>query len=318
MKKSILLFCLTLLWLAGIHAQNFAPIGAKWYYSHDSSNDPPFPYTGYISLESIGDTVINGTQARVIEIKNSMKKQLLYHEYLAQQNDSILYYNPYLNRFVLLYNFSAKKGDTIHVHTNKTKVPPGFLNGQQDSIELFGYVITKIDSVQIGDSWFRRQHVSDANYGGANWSFNGMGNTNALIVSKFGSDNYLFGYTRLVSGFTTEPVLRCYEDTNTSYKNPNWDKACDYENGWQSTGEIPFNDYQVRLYPNPCKDILNIILPAASPSNISYSITNVLGSRQIGGALTATIDISTLAQGVYILNVYQNESVLANHKFIKP
>ena len=55
MKKILLILFLFL--SSNLFAQNFAPAGAKWYYSH---SDGISPYEFYSSVESVLDTSING------------------------------------------------------------------------------------------------------------------------------------------------------------------------------------------------------------------------------------------------------------------
>jgi hypothetical protein len=131
----------------------FAPIGAKWYfnYPNSTSND-------YVVFESKKDTTIQGKDSRAIDVWLNNTK-LVSREYVYQKGDSIFYYNRNYNSFFLLYNFSAKAGDTVTVHPAKFKPTKAFFS-YNDSIPEFKYKILSIDSIQISGQWTKRQKVT--------------------------------------------------------------------------------------------------------------------------------------------------------------
>jgi chitodextrinase len=72
-------------------------------------------------------------------------------------------------------------------------------------------------------------------------------------------------------------------------------------NSTQSDGTDgpPFANFSI--YPNPVSDLLNITL--AGVTGTSYEVFNVSGQIVMKGAFTETLDVNTLASGVYILQV---------------
>ncbi len=314
--KTYLLFFFSLLMLAQSQAQNFAPVGAKWHYSHQYSNS--VSNTGYIKLEVIKDSTINNIEVRVIKI-SSNNNSLISYEYIAQQNDSVLYYNQPMNNFYLLYNFAAQEGDTIIVHPSNAKTPSGFLDySSNDSIQKFGYVITKLDSIQIENKWYKQQHVADLFQGSSNWCLSGFANPSAVIVPVFGASSYLFGLTRNITPETVSPILRCYQDSVTNYKKSNWDKDCDYQINWQLVKNETLKSSEYKLYPNPCQNKLYIELPTNLTQNLNYQITDIFGSTQLQGILNnKAIDIDTLKNGLYFIGIFHNDVLLFKTKFVK-
>ncbi|HZH70812.1 MAG TPA: T9SS type A sorting domain-containing protein [Flavobacteriaceae bacterium] len=69
------------------------------------------------------------------------------------------------------------------------------------------------------------------------------------------------------------------------------------------------NDYllsQVAVYPNPANDVINISLPA-SVEVVSATLFDILGKNTGVSLNNDAINISTLARGVYMLNIETNQ-----------
>lgn len=62
---------------------------------------------------------------------------------------------------------------------------------------------------------------------------------------------------------------------------------------------------QLRLYPNPVHDVLTVVLP--NEKEFMLSIYSLAGQELYKTTTSTTIDISTLAKGIYFLNVKQGE-----------
>ena len=70
---------------------------------------------------------------------------------------------------------------------------------------------------------------------------------------------------------------------------------------------------EINIYPKPTSNTLNI---NGIIKNINYSIFNLQGQSILKGNTNNNIDVSTLPQGMYILNLETESGVLVN-KFIK-
>ncbi|MCZ4317835.1 M4 family metallopeptidase [Aequorivita viscosa] len=80
------------------------------------------------------------------------------------------------------------------------------------------------------------------------------------------------------------------------------------------TGDAGFNNSEISIYPNPAKHTLNISLVNATGAD--YVIYNVIGQVVGKGAFSASLDVSTLQSGVYILEVNTNTNKLMK-RFVK-
>lgn len=76
------------------------------------------------------------------------------------------------------------------------------------------------------------------------------------------------------------------------------------------------NDQQLKVYPNPASNILNISLPATYP-NAVVSIFSLAGQMVYSEQFTGnSMDISRLANGSYIVRVVANGQVVGKQKLV--
>ena len=64
-----------------------------------------------------------------------------------------------------------------------------------------------------------------------------------------------------------------------------------------------FNKDNIRIYPNPAKDKVNIEIVNYENLDIEYKIYNILGKLILQGKTTKTIDIKYLSKGVFIIEI---------------
>ena len=211
-----------MLFLAGFSQVEWAPVGAEWYYTNPNyvHSPPSNPNLQCVYYKSLKDTLIDQKSCRKIEVSYCRDGHKIGFLLLHQNNDSIFYYND--SDFFLLYNFSAKPGDTIVVHSKKFKVIPAFL-ANEDSIDYFKYKILKLDSLKINGSWYRRQQV--AYIKGGDWGFM---RTPSYIIEKIGSNNYFLGRSVNIFPEMEIGMLRCYDDSQINYKDNDWHLECNF------------------------------------------------------------------------------------------
>jgi hypothetical protein len=112
--KTKLTFLIAMLSITVFSQEEFAPIGAEWYYNYRESMDGP--ETGYYLLKSIKDTTIDSKVCRILSHTLMNSKGISMNK-----GESILYEDVKENRiyrylfgnFYLLYDFTKTTGDTI-------------------------------------------------------------------------------------------------------------------------------------------------------------------------------------------------------------
>jgi hypothetical protein len=83
---------------------------------------------------------------------------------------------------------------------------------------------------------------------------------------------------------------------------------------------LDVNDVQQNtfaVYPNPTNNVLNI--DGVNTQNLDYTVVDVNGRVVLEGTLATnnTITTSSLSQGLYILNLVDNNSIVKTAKFVK-
>ncbi|MDX5426926.1 MAG: T9SS type A sorting domain-containing protein, partial [Bacteroidota bacterium] len=81
----------------------------------------------------------------------------------------------------------------------------------------------------------------------------------------------------------------------------------------------------LKAFPNPANDKLNVQIDLANRSNLRIEMTNLLGqsvfSKDLGqledGTNVETIDVSSLAPGIYLLNVIDGKDRLTRKVIIE-
>lgn len=273
----------------------WAPIGATWYYHHPFASQDK-----YVLLESVNDSVINGWDVSIIDVKVN-GTQLISHEFIHQQGDSVFYYNSNYESFFLLYNFAASPGDTIIVHDGWFKPTPAFFCSE-DSVSSFVYYIVAVDSTLIDNRWIKRQIVNSPSW--SSWGFRQEG-PNTYILNGIGSARYFWGISGLIIPKFFPTILRCYDEPGFSYVNPSWNHPCDY---LLAVNEVPENN-TVSVGPNPFSDELTV---SSSEPIKSLEIFTPDGRRIIKSnpdQESLSINTSTLGRGCYLLRLYSKHRV---------
>lgn len=79
---------------------------------------------------------------------------------------------------------------------------------------------------------------------------------------------------------------------------------------------------ELRIYPNPAKEILTIVLPANNENKSSLEIFNILGNKVLNRNINPTngsisLDVSSLAPGVYIIKIISGSHNWTEHVVIQ-
>jgi hypothetical protein len=290
--------------------KEWAPIGAKWYYTPPDFH--PFFHNNYgycVYLESTRDTIIDTKLCKILELKGAKSTYIINKTYLYQTGDSIFYYNEDYSKFYLLYDFSKKKGDTIVVHDTAFEPSGVFFPNHQGAIPLFKYVIEEIDSIQSNGIWLKRQKVSSVNVSSyISWL---PGN---YITEKIGSDVYFFGRSPFffqIAGYE-DGELRCYSDSSITYKSTTWNKNCDFETIINSS-----NIDKVRVYPNPANNFITLNLIEYGPTTLElFDRIGILQFSLKTYDIQKRINIEILKPGIHFIRV-KNENNVVYFRFLK-
>ena len=273
--------------------QDWSPIGAEWYY------DITYAFSGNIDYHRIYcDSVIsiNGTDCKRIDIdycacNNYFCDQL----YTFAQNDTIFFYNPDVNSFQILYDFSAVLGDEWIINTKDDDIL------QEIVVHIDSVSVMDINSFNLPVFYVTYSYFYDVGFGLED------GNTyNSTIIKNIGDLNFLINVISPWVGACDVDYLsnlRCYQDSQLGFYSNGYRDSCDYRYVWTSLRED--QNASLKLYPNPVTDVLNIENDFST--NRSFYLYDVNGRLVIRGNSTK-IDLSYLQSGLYFLNIINNNS----------
>lgn len=302
--KKILLF-LGLAFSTSVSAQEYVPFpseNASWNVFYASTWEMGVEIdTALLQYSLQGDTTISGTLYRKVCRNIGEQFNPIYKGIggLRESEKKIYYfgisYAEHLgNTFdyeVLLYDFTKQIGDTV------------WLSSSRDAWAI-NYIITKIDSVKIGDTYRKRY--------------------NDCIIEGIGNiKDGLFGRLTPIptsSYYSQKWEFICFSQYGeTLYLNPNFSEC--YSTKMTAIDEIQKDKIRSTLQPNPAKDY---ILLRISNQNIhckSIEIIdfqgNCLNKIPTNNSTEYKLDLSGYASGIYFVLV-QYDDEIESHKIMIP
>jgi len=301
MKKHLLIIIINLLFSKVSFTQNeWAPVGAKWYYDYPGYNG----WLNYATVESVGDTIIQGVNCRILQTSRNIDSLRLYT--YSDSNIVRVYKN---GNFYKLYDFNANIGDTWEVIDVFSRC--GTDSMATVIVDSIGYVT--INSVVL-------KYIVIRFLTSNNWGFEcygGIGTSNK-VIEKIGPLGYMFPQNFCYIDYPYECSLRCYIDSLFGFYETGIVDSCTYI--VTLIKENNLNNTQYYFYPNPVNNILNIDF-----SNKVYDclikIYNIYGeiveTTSVSNKNHYIINLSELKSGYYILKLIDKNNYLYNKKIIK-
>lgn len=282
-------------------SQDFAPVGAKWYYTEKyyMSGD-----IGYLYAESVKDTIVNGKECRKIinGIINCAFESGINYVY---QEDSIAYFfNKKTDSFQILHNFKAKKGDTWEtvfyvmdeLDTLKATVDSAY------TVNINGYELIR----QIIKYSRRDENPLD------NWYYF------AEVTERIGDSYFLFNLysTSFVCDGNWSEGLRCYEDPEFGFYSTGIAESCTFTYEYVGINNH-HSDNEVNIYPNPTPNWIDIECNTKGKSIVF--LLDLYGKclRKFEVYGNARLDMTGYSKGFYILKISDTDKNLITRKVIK-
>lgn len=312
MKKTLPLIFIALLLVAGMQARaqthEFAPIGAEWYYVNTPHLGNEF--REYYRYYSEKDTVINAYSCKVInchfhgEYTNYAKGIAI----LRQENDKIYHY--FNGQFYLLYDFGVNIGDTLTIELKKSWI-------EDDLYEIMPVecVVNHIDFLRIDGEDLKMIYTD--------------------IISDLGGYLYIddnhynyiekIGHPKVFMEKIHEEIhdtdylreLRCYHDGENDYITPWWQEynlPCDYP-AFLPVENVS-SENEILIYPNPVNDLLYIESIQPFTSQL-FDINGRKICAKRGETTLNNMDLSSLSDGIYILQIKYDNGNINFHKIVK-
>lgn len=258
---------------SSVQAQSFVlGNGTEWTYCQ--YDWLPTPHYETRTIQVVGDTLINGEQALVIE--GDCQCGHISPKYIRKEEDKIYYYIN--DDKYLLYDFSLNAGDLLIVSI------PDYSDAH--------FIIDSIDVILLNNEPKKVQYFTFINMD--NGLFPDWG---TRFIEDFGSDRCLFPLIGVCDP-GTGPLL--------TIEVPGFPIAeiDDAECIILDTKEL--EQMSISVFPIPAKDEL-IISYTGSSGKMDINIFNVMGSIVesfiLNGAEQRATDVSSWLPGIYILQV---------------
>lgn len=274
-----------------IPAQEWAPVGTRWYYTQKEFG----PNTYVKIIEAVGDTLINGRACRILEnVENcGVKFQFAYRE-----ERRIYYFNEVTEDFELLYDFNLEEGDTLKMYVGNNFL----VNDPYDTVFI---KIDSVDKLILNNDTLQVQYVSYL------FDLNPEQNFGSKIYEDIGGDEFLlptYGFCDIPTG-----PLRCFEHPNRGWYRFTTEFDCD---------QVPVREIQekisLKIYPNPLKGRLFTVSSEVPFARID--LLNLWGQSQYSvyqtGPGNFPLDLPELPSGIYFLTFRTRDGTLYLRRLI--
>jgi hypothetical protein len=317
-KLFLIILCLTTIQTFS-QTNEFAPIGAKWWYSFITRNDITeenkiIPFY----MESVGDTNIQGKNCRII--KSYIDTNLCYKFYsydntlfyVYSDSNKVYYYNQFANNYYLLYNFNANSGDSWEIYIDSTC---------SKTILIDSVNIINVNGFSLKELYYH--------------NFDTLLSYNSRIIENIGfSNNFLIPEHNITCNnvdtcnfpfYKSFDGLKCYADSFIGEFNYHWwvCNSCNCADTIMfytpSVSEIKTLKPKYVIYPNPVKNIITVKSIIALQNTYDVELYNCYGElilKKNSNTNESSINISYLSKGIYYLKIYNYETI-STFKMVK-
>lgn len=270
-----------------LNAQDFAPVGAIWYYTVEQAFSWPGEQN-YMTIEATKDTSINGQSCTELQSTMVFCDGTGSYVCWVYYSDSIVYfYDDSVGYFQILYNYKAKPNDswTIIYPTNFS---------EKDTLLI---TVNSIGSMFINSIPVKVLNVNYSSVHQTTYCYS------SKIAEKIGDISFLFNFHYYAIACDGDYLagLRCYEDPVIGkYTTPNWTMPCDTIIHYGIDENNLTN--KALVFPNPASNFIRV-------NNISgqleYTLINIMGYVLKKGFVMpeGEIDISSFLDGIYLLEL---------------
>ena len=258
MKRIVLFFAFFSLLSITKAQNNFAPIGATWIYEFSYE----YFYIGPIrNIKSIGDTIIQGKQCRIMTFSSSGCNPS--YRYMYSDSGKVYYYQSLNNTFALLFDINKNPGE----HFSEA------VGG--DSVV---YKVDSISFININGHPLKKLFVHITHY-----PFSGIDPYEGEFIENLGNTRYLFPWENdvcvegNVGGGHNPPhagPLGCYTDSILGFYNFGTIADC-----FAQSYSPPADSFSI--YPNPTNTDGSFVLEIRSYNDWKkdISIFSALGKE---------------------------------------
>ncbi|MHC1776689.1 MAG: T9SS type A sorting domain-containing protein [Lentimicrobium sp.] len=318
MKKILFTILILMLAIVTSHAQtnvyHLFPDSAVWRVDYYYNNPFQFPCYAryYFQYYADGDTLINTSVYKKIYRSHVQVDTLSctppfnppeapVSGYVGALKDDQLankafFIFPDSNTDSLLYDYNLTTGDTLK------GIPVSYFFLSNPNL-----VVASTDSILINGQFRKRWNFGLTGHDAYPYIIEGIGSSVGLIEPVY---SYAFDFT--------DRYLVCVKDNSETYYMSDYNSMVGCELITNGTSGINLTD-KLSLFPNPFSSVTNFQF-RNNVTNAGLSIFNAFGQqvRQLEGinGLEFTFFRDELPAGIYFLQVFQQNKILASGKFV--
>jgi len=291
--KHLILFCLTLCsFLPVLPAQglDFAPVGAKWYYSELNFALKVIPHT----IESVSKENYQGKWCSKLMPSSFGSIDIPTRVYT--ENDTVYYFSPSSNQFEMLYDFTAEVGDRWIIGGF-----PAFISDYPTADTI---TVDSISSMVVGGDTLKVWHISNTIW--YDWG--------DIIIEKMGNDKLFMPKFGLVEAYIWG--LRCFESPSEAYHLVPY--PCDTTYSTISTTLAPNESAGFEVVPNPAHSTFTVSGPWTGQGHLSLLDMQgkLLLSKTFWGSEVVTELDASIPSGIYLVKILTDDGTAHVEKLV--
>jgi hypothetical protein len=300
MKKHFLILILFLA-VFKLSAQDFAPVGAKWYYNE------MFAFSGdidYIKYTSEKDTLIHGKICRKI-----IKRHDLFcngrpeAEFLFSRNDTVFFLDTLFNEFQILYDFNAQAKNSWIIKIKDVTQDVDTICVTVDSVSI--KQINGLDLKVMSVTYHKFDELTPEIY-------------SSVIIDKIGDIQFMFNWYpwsgKICDGNYTNG-LRCYQDDVIGLYSTGIVDSCDYQYKWVSVDKISKKKIY-ELFPNPTNSQFQLKVDSKKKCSVEISNLNGVVVYSSDFISSTSIDLTGSPKGMYIFQLKSEGGIVGVGRLI--
>jgi hypothetical protein len=302
--KKLLLISFTFLSILS-QAQQFAPIGAKWYYGKKASLQAPNNNVQFYLFETIKDTIFKTKDCRKIrhrEFLYSGNVNELEPLFVYQQMDTVFIYSSLWQNFIRMMVNGLSLNDSLLFQSRQYQTSMNF------------YEVTDIDTLNVSNRTFRQVRFNDLPLNQV------TSDGNSSYIEGIGSQNYFIPFyddSGLLPEYGSGP-LRCYIDENGQEFNF-WGQPCDFRDA-VSIKDLELLEFDI--YPNPATNYLALHFTEQQGKSYQISIIDMQGrvlhnKTCVNDGYDSIISLQGYTAGTYLIHIQQNGKRVGSKVFVK-
>lgn len=269
MKTFVLLFRLACFFAAMPCFGQFdewAPVGAEWYFRHTFFS---FPEVTYNRLWVDEEVMFEGKLCRVIRKERFSCNYLEANTplYTYEEDSKVWLYNEYKQRFTLMYDFAAEEGDEYDLVPWSIMHELDIEHFATDTV--FRMHVDSVRTIQVQGQDLRVQYVSSVFSGEPG---NYYSEFTDVIVENIGSFIQLFNWDAQLCDVEYDQTLRCYGSPATGlFQFGN--EACLLV----AAKETMYDRFSVKVAPNPSSGSINLTIDDQATQLLQIRIHDASG-----------------------------------------